>query len=73
MIVFPESIDAQGVVALEYHVPNVPPDLKGKMSESPERGIGVLSFIEPFPSLRCTVERFLCPVASNVQRVKGES
>ena len=73
MIVFPESIDAQGVVALKYHVPNVPPDLKGKMNESPELGIGLLSFIEPFPSLRCALERFLCPVASDVQRVKRKS
>lgn len=73
MVVFPESIDAQGVVTLEYHVPNMAPDFEGKMNESPERGIGVLSFVEPFPSLRCTSERFLCLVASDVQRVKGES
>lgn len=72
MIVFPKSIDAQGVVALEYHVPNVPPDLKRNINESPERGIGFLSFIKPFPSLCCTLERFFCPVASDVKRVKRE-
>ena len=73
MVVLPDSIGAQGVVALEHRFPNASPDFKGKISEDQKRWIILPSFVKLCPSLPCSLEYFLCSMALDVIWIKGET